>query len=82
MTFCQDIYEMLSKKHPNSRIYAISDQHFYHNNIIQYTRNNFFNVEEMNRHIIAKHNEVIKEQDVVLFLGDFCFKNSFISTII
>lgn len=77
MSFCQDIYDMLCKKYPNSAIYLISDHHFCHNNIIYYTRTEFSSVEEMHQCIIKEHNQTIGEDDIVIFLGDFCFKNSF-----
>lgn len=73
-SFCKDIYQMLCKKYPNRRIFVISDQHFYHKNIINYTRNEFANVLEMNQHILKCHNEVVEKEDIVIFLGDFSFK--------
>lgn len=76
MTFCQDIYDMLCRKYPNSNIYVSSDHHLFHNNIIGYTRTNFKSVNEMNEYIINMHNKVVKENDIVLFLGDFCLRNS------
>lgn len=77
-----NIYQMLCEKYPNRNIYVISDHHFYHNNIINYTRSNFANVDEMNNYIINKHNEIIAKEDIVLFLGDFCFKNNAIKEIL
>lgn len=74
--YCKDIYELLCKRHPNSKIYIISDHHFYHSNIIQYQRKEFNNVIEMNEHIINCHNSVVESDDIVIFLGDFCFKKS------
>lgn len=81
-SFAQDIYEMLCKKHPNKKIYVIADHHFFHKNIIDYTRKNFSNVIEMNEYIIASHNKVVKKEDIVIFLGDFCFKKDFIKDIL
>ncbi len=78
MTFCQDIYDMLCRRHPGSKIYVIGDHHFFHKNIIEYTRSEFDNIEAMNEHIINAHNEVVGKDDIVIFLGDFCFKNSMI----
>ncbi len=76
MTFCQDIYDMLCKKHPNSNIYVIGDHHLFHRNIIEYTRPEFQSIDEMNEHIINAHNRTIGSNDVVIFLGDFSLKNS------
>lgn len=76
MTFCQDIYNMLCKKHPNTNIYVIGDHHLFHRNIIDYTRTKFNTIEEMNEYIISTHNRIIKKEDIVIFLGDFCLRNS------
>ncbi len=76
-SFAQDIYQMLCQKYPNQNIYVIGDQHFFHSNIIQYTRNQFSDVLEMNQYIIQKHNAVVQKEDIVILLGDFCFKNDY-----
>lgn len=75
ISFYKDIYNLLSKKHPNRKIYIISDHHFFHSNIIQYERSEFNDIFEMNEHIVKEHNQVINSDDVVIFLGDFCFKS-------
>jgi len=51
-----------------------SDYHFSHANIIKYCNRPFKTVEEMNETIIRKHNERVKPDDTVFFLGDFIFK--------
>ena len=51
-----------------------SDYHFGHANIIKYCNRPFETVEEMNEVIIRKHNERVKPEDTVFFLGDFIFK--------
>ena len=82
ISYFKDIYNYLSNKYPGKKVYVISDQHFYHGNIINYIRPEFSSVEDMNEHIILKHNEVVRDDDIVIFLGDFCFKNSAISDIL
>lgn len=53
------------------------DQHFFHRNIVQYCGRPFGSVEEMNEAIIKRHNEVVKDTDRVIHLGDFTLvKNS------
>lgn len=81
-SFCQDIYPTLCKKFPNRNIYLISDYHFYHDKIIQYSRNLFSNVLQMNQYIIDSHNEIVNDEDIVIFLGDFCFNNGETSSIL
>lgn len=80
-TYFKDIYEYLSNLYPNRNIYVLADEHFYHKKIIDYSRGEFSSVEEMNDALIEKHNSVVGEDDIVLFLGDFCFQNSKIAEI-
>jgi len=51
-----------------------ADYHFSHFNIIRYCERPFETAEEMNKVIIRKHNERVKPEDTVFFLGDFIFK--------
>lgn len=75
-SYYKDIYNLLCKRHPNQKIYVISDHHFDHNNIIRYQRQEFNNITDMNEYIIKKHNSVVENDDIVIFLGDFSFKKS------
>lgn len=57
------------------RIFASSDHHFYHKNIIKYA-NRPFDVENENcvidcaKHMIQKHNETVTNDDIALIVGD------------
>jgi len=53
-----------------------ADTHFGHANIIRYCQRPFQNIKEMDRIIIRKFNERIKENDILFMIGDFCFKKS------
>jgi len=53
-----------------------SDYHFFHENVIKYDNRPFKDVYHMNDEIIRKHNERVKPEDVVYFLGDFGFRAS------
>ena len=59
-------------------IYFISDLHYNHANIIDYTsrQHQIATVEEMNNIIIKRWNKIVKNKDIVYCLGDFCFGNS------
>lgn len=59
-----------------SNVFLASDHHFGHKNILNFTKKDgskvrdFSSVEEMNEHIIEKHNSVVGKYDRVYFLGD------------
>lgn len=56
-------------------IWFTGDYHLGHARIIEYCNRPFKDVDEMNESIIANHNRVVKPEDAVFFLGDFCFAN-------
>jgi calcineurin-like phosphoesterase family protein len=56
-----------------NNLWFTSDYHFYHENIIKYENRPFIGVDEMNNTIISRHNDKVKKDDTVYFLGDFCF---------
>lgn len=59
------------------KIYVTSDHHFYHKNILKYEPiRPFKTIEEMNRELIKRWNEVVTDHDIVWHLGDFSFGNS------
>jgi calcineurin-like phosphoesterase family protein len=55
-------------------IYFSADQHLGHGRIIQYCNRPFNDVHEMNKTILDNINEVVKQDDTLYILGDFCFK--------
>ena len=62
----------------SGNLFATSDFHFSHANILNYTdRKNFFkNVTEMNESLIERFNKKVSEKDTTIILGDFCFGNT------
>lgn len=59
-----------------ANIFFASDHHFGHANILTFKRadgtalRDFKDVDHMNEHIIQKHNETVRPNDKVYFLGD------------
>jgi len=56
-------------------IFFVSDTHFSHSNIVKYCDRPFENSYYMDKTILSNINEVVGEDDVLYFLGDFCHKN-------
>jgi calcineurin-like phosphoesterase family protein len=53
-----------------------SDTHFGHANIIKYTGRPFRDVKHMDETLVRNWNARVKPEDIVIFLGDFCFRNT------
>lgn len=53
----------------------ISDTHFGHVNIMRLSKRPFSSVQEMDKVMIENWNKVVKPNDEVYFLGDFCYKS-------
>ena len=54
-------------------IYFTSDQHWNHKNVLKFENRPYDTVEEMNEGLIVAWNKVVKHNDTVHHLGDFCF---------
>ena len=54
-------------------IYYIADTHFGHKNVIRFDQRPFFDVEEMEESITMLWNAVVRKNDTVYILGDFCW---------
>jgi calcineurin-like phosphoesterase family protein len=52
----------------------ISDHHLAHYNILRYGERPFKSLEEMHDQLVEKHNNLVKPQDHVSFLGDLTMK--------
>lgn len=59
-----------------SYIYFTSDTHYGHANILSYCHRPFKDIEHMNFSLIKNFNMRVKSDDIVFFVGDFCFRNS------
>jgi calcineurin-like phosphoesterase family protein len=56
-----------------SNVWFISDLHFFHKRICEYSGRPYSSVEEMNEALIINWNSVVKPTDTVWDLGDFSF---------
>lgn len=53
----------------------VADEHFFHKNIIKYSKRPFKNLDEMHEKMISNHNSVVNKKDIVVHGGDFSFGN-------
>ncbi len=58
-----------------SNIFTISDNHFFHKNIIEYCSRPFESVSHMNWSMVHKWNSVVTPDDFVVHVGDFAFRD-------
>lgn len=55
------------------KLWLTSDEHYRHRRIIGYQNRPFADIKEMEDTLINNHNSVVKTDDVVVHIGDFCF---------
>jgi len=55
-----------------ANIWFTADFHFGHSNIIRYCNRRFANAAEMDEAILDRVNDLVKTDDELYFLGDFC----------
>ena len=53
------------------RRWVIADLHFEHKNVIAYSQRPFADVEQMEKELIKRWNNVVAKDDIVYVLGDF-----------
>ena len=54
-------------------VWFTADLHLDHRNIIRYCKRPFDNIQQMNKILVDNWNNRVKKDDLVYFLGDFCF---------
>lgn len=61
-------------------VFFISDTHFGHENILKFEKEfrNFQTIEEHDEKLIENWNSVVKPNDKIYHLGDFCWKRKYI----
>ena len=59
-----------------------SDDHFQHLKIIPYCFRPFTSIDEMNSELITRHNQVVKKDDEVYYLGDFSLSEKVVPIIL
>lgn len=64
---------MCNKIFKPEKTFFTSDTHFCHENIIKFCNRPFNNAEEMNEKLIENWNSVIRKNDDIFHLGDFCY---------
>lgn len=69
--------EILLNNQDLDNVFLASDLHLNHENIIKYCNRPFNNVFDMNKTLVNNWNNIIKNDNVVLFLGDLAFKDPY-----
>ena len=59
-------------KFSSKGLWFISDTHFHHSKILEYCNRPFNTIEEHDQALIDNWNSVVKSEDTVFHLGDFC----------
>ena len=67
---------MTTKTHHFNMNYFSSDWHLGHTNVIKYDSRPFSNTEEMDKEIISRATDLLKEGDSLYYLGDFALTRS------
>ena len=57
----------------NGDIWFISDHHFNHKNIIRFSERPFRDLDHMENMLVEQHNDMVKDDDIVIIVGDFGF---------
>src|SRR5579862_8230519 len=67
------LIETMPFKVSTQQIFFTSDHHFFHHNIIKYSKRGFSGLEEMHEHFIKCWNSVVGENDIIFHLGDIFY---------
>jgi len=54
-------------------VWIWSDLHFFHKNIIAFSERPYADVDEMNEHLVANHNDYVQPDDICIWVGDVGF---------
>lgn len=54
-------------------VWCLSDTHFGHRNIINYCSRPFADLDDMSQQLIKNHNDVVGDDDLVIWVGDVAF---------
>jgi calcineurin-like phosphoesterase family protein len=68
-----EIPSIIPRQSGRRKLYLTSDEHYSHKKILQYQKRPFASLQEMNQELVLRHNSVVKENDVVIHVGDFSF---------
>ena len=60
---------------PPPNTFVTADLHFDHAAILKHTGRPFRDLDDMNRSLVEKWNDLVHKRDLVYILGDFAFKN-------
>jgi calcineurin-like phosphoesterase family protein len=65
-----------------SEVWFTADQHYGHKNIIEFCNRPFTDLHHMHKELTTRHNDLVKDDDVVWHLGDFAMDHRLVPTIL
>lgn len=68
-----EVPDCIPRQPGRRRLWLTADEHYSHRRIIGYQSRPFSSLEEMNSTLVTRHNELVKEGDTVIHVGDFSF---------
>lgn len=69
-----DLLDTIDLDSKDYNVYCWSDTHFFHKNVIKYTNRPFADQFEMNDYMVTQYNNIVSDNDIVIFGGDVSFK--------
>ena len=58
------------------KVWMWSDLHLWHKNIIAFSERPYDNLDQMHKHLLLNHNEIVGKDDIVIWGGDVGFKGT------
>lgn len=72
----ENVTNPISLNSNDRKVWIWSDTHFFHKNIIEFSKRPYVDIPEMNEHLISNFNQCVDPNDVSIWVGDVGFKGT------